>query len=52
MSGTLIHKQSDLVTRTELRSFIPPAATATWRPIVSMDFGERRNLNQSTCEGT
>jgi hypothetical protein len=37
MSGTLIHKKSHLVTRAELRTFAPPAATATWRPIAHAD---------------
>jgi hypothetical protein len=48
MSGTLVHKQSDLVTRTQLRSFIPPAATATWRPIAHTDLIEaiERELGQ------
>jgi hypothetical protein len=37
MSGTLIHNASDLVTRDQLRTFAPPAATATWRPIAHTD---------------
>jgi hypothetical protein len=37
MSGTLIHKASDLVTRDQLRAFAPPAGTATWRPIAHTD---------------
>lgn len=48
MSGTLVHKQSDLVTRSQLRSFIPPEATATWRPIAHADLIEAidRELEQ------
>ncbi len=33
MTGTFVYANSQLVTRNQLRSIRPPAATATWRPI-------------------
>jgi hypothetical protein len=33
----LVHTMSSLVTREELRSLAPPAATATWKPIAHYD---------------
>ncbi|MFQ5801409.1 MAG: DUF932 domain-containing protein [Candidatus Methylomirabilales bacterium] len=37
MTGTLLHARSQLVTRAELVTIPPPAATATWRPIAHGD---------------
>ena len=37
MSGTLSHAHSQLVTRADLMTIPPPAATATWKPIAHAD---------------
>lgn len=37
MSGTLVYANSQIVPRAGLRSFAPPAGTATWRPIAHAD---------------
>ena len=37
MSGTLLHAQSNLVSREQLMAIAPPPPTATWRPIAHGD---------------
>lgn len=40
MSGTLVHANSQLVTRAELKLMPPPPATETWKPIAHYDLIE------------
>jgi hypothetical protein len=40
MPATLSHNRSDLVTRADLKSLAPPAATETWKPVAHYDLIE------------
>jgi Domain of unknown function (DUF932) len=40
MSGTLVYGKSQLVTRADLKTISPPAATETWKPVAHYDLIE------------